>query len=421
MTDGAPDFQQARLLAYSCGQSLTCSVDVVSVRSDFGTVPPAQGIPQFLAADIHARNDVPVADCSAMDGYAVAGPPPWRFAGEALPGEANPVSLEPGTAIRVGTGSVIPNGTEAVVRWEDVESRQAWRQAGPDPGLTLGAMGAPKPPDGDNIRRSGEETRLAERIGVSGQLLTSSLRGAAAAAGLDELQVARPPRIALLATGDELQDSGVPSASKIRDALTPTLRSLLPAMGAGIGTACLVPDSRDAAQDALLAADSAAIILSTGMASAGPRDYMRDVLADLGAEMVIDNVQIRPGRPQGLAILPDGRMVALLPGNPFAAISAMVTIVQPLIAGALRASLPAIRAVARHGSVPKPGAVTRLYPARWSTPTEQTAGPAEPSALGIARLDILPWRGSAQLRGLAEAEALLIVPPTGEPGYLPLP
>lgn len=348
-----------------------------------------------LAAPLVARTPLPPYDVSAMDGYAVAGAGPWQVVGEVLAGAVWATALAPGTAVAVATGARLPQGTTAVLQ---VEHAQV---AG---GVLRGEVEA-----GRHVRPAGEECTAGEVLLPAGSAVTAAVLGLAAACGHDVLEVHPRPRVAGVVTGDELLRDGLPRDGRVRDALGPQLPLLVAAHGGDLVQRVHLRDDPVLLRAAVAEAQVEVVVV-TGATSVGPADHVRAVLHDLGAELLVDGVACRPGHPQLLARLPDGRCVVGLPGNPLAALVAALTVLAPLLArlgGRAPASSRALLG-ARVRAVPTS---TRLVPVR------------------LAGLEAHPVRhtGSGMLRGAALADGLAVVPPGPdlEPGdeveVLPLP
>ena len=360
-------------------------------------LPLAEAGGTVLAAPLTARSDLPACDTAAMDGYAVAGPGPWTVIGRALPGRGGPRTLAPGEAAEIGTGAPVPDGAGAVLPYE-----QAVRA-----GDEVSGLAEP----GRHVRRRGEEVAAGAEVLPAGAVLTPAALGLAASLGNDAVTVRPRPRVAALVTGDEIVDSGPSGPGRTRDAVGPLLPGLVGWAGGTHLPPVRVPDQRDALRDALAAAAAAAEVVTVcGASSKGPADHLRGVLAEAGAELVVEGVACRPGHPQLFARLPDGRPVVGLPGNPYAALAAALTLLVPAL-GALtgRAQRPErarlLRTVAAHPSD------TRLVPVR------RTDG-------GVVPVD---HDRPALLWGAALADALAVIPPGDRGGavadveLLPLP
>ncbi|MBA8792900.1 molybdenum cofactor synthesis domain-containing protein [Friedmanniella endophytica] len=235
--------------------------------------------------------------------------------------------------------------------------------------------------------------------------------GLLAAAGLDRVGVRPVPRVAVLVTGDELVDEGLPTASRPRDALGPALPGLLAGLGADAAHPTRVGDTVEELTRALrLALDvreptaQVDLVLVTGASSLGPADHLHKALADLGAELLVDGVACRPGHPQLLARLPGGTPVCGLPGHPFAAVAAVMTLVAPILA-------------VLDGRRPDP--VTRC---RWDGPRREHDVMLVPVRLIGGTPQPVGPSHSASLVAVAAATHLLVVPPgSDDPQMLRLP
>ncbi len=323
-----------------------------------------------LAAPLRAAVAVPGFDNAAMDGYAVRGAGPWRLTGDrVLAGRPDPGSLAEGTAVEIATGAPVPAGTDRVVPFEEAHL---------DGGLVSANDG-----DRMHIRRAGEDARTGQELVPAGHVVTPAVLGIAAAAGLDLLTVTRRPHVAVLLTGAEIVHSGLPPRGRIRDALGP----LLPPMFAGFGGHTTdVRAITDRSADALAAglqAGECDVLVVVGSSSVGPTDHLRTVLDHLGATLHVDGVACRPGHPQLLARHRQ-RWIVGLPGNPYAALVAAYTLVQPLIAGLTGRGLPRLPSAAITGPVrPAPG-LTRLVPVCWADGGAAVVPGGRPGYLGAA-------------------------------------
>lgn len=277
-----------------------------------------------LAGPVHARADLPAFDAAAMDGYAVAGPGPWALTGRVMAGQTAPGEVGPGQAVEIGTGAPVPYGTEAVVPYEATTREGA------------GVRGPFEP--GRHIRRRGEDCRKGVELVPSGTVVTPVVQGLAAGVGQDLLRVRRRPRVAVLVTGDELAASGLPAVGRVRDALGPLLPGLIAWAGGQAGPPSRVGDRRSLLATAIDGAGEADVVVVCGSSSRGAADHLRTVLHEAAAEFLVEGVACRPGHPQLLARLADGRPVVGLPGNPYAALVAALTLLVPLL-GALTGRL----------------------------------------------------------------------------------
>lgn len=362
-----------------------------------------------LAEPLAALTDLPSFDTSAMDGWAVAGPGPWTYeegTGVRAGDGSATAPLPDGTAVRIATGARAPADTTAVIRSEHAHVDEARRL------LTTRRPVV----TGQDIRPRGQECRAGDQLVPAGTVVTPAVLGLAAAAGYDALPAVPRPRVDVLVLGDELLAAGLPHDGLIRDALGPMLAPWLRALGAEVSAPRRLGDDAEALRTALTSSD-ADVIITTGGTASGPVDHVHPVLAAIGAELLVDGVAVRPGHPMLLALLaPDGPYLVGLPGNPLAAVSGLLTLAEPLLAGlAGRPAQDAYRALV-HADVPGHPQDTRLVP------VVHRAGRAG----GRDHVAPLRYNGPAMLRGIAAADGLAVVPAGGvrsgtEVGILDLP
>ncbi|MGW7410284.1 molybdopterin molybdotransferase MoeA [Streptomyces sp. NPDC054833] len=346
----------------------------------------SEALGHVLAEPVSALTDLPSFDTSAMDGWAVAGPGPWRLSGLLLAGQPPGGRLADGRAVQIATGAALPPGATAVLR----------REHGRIDGSLLHALhAAPEP--GRDIRPRAQECRAGEALLGAWVPVTPAVLGLAAAAGYDELSVTRRPRVELLVLGDELLETGLPSDGRVRDALGPLLPPWLSMMGAEVSVVRRIVDDADALLEAVTGT-SADLVVTTGGTAAGPADFVHPVLRRIGAELLVDGVAVRPGHPMLLAELPSGGHLVGLPGNPLAAVSGVLTLVEPLLRTLGGRVAQASVTAALASDVPGHPADTRLVPVALD---------------GRARAVPLRFHGPAMLRGLAGASAMAVVPPGG--------
>lgn len=376
---------------------------------------------QVLAGPLPALTDLPSFDTSAMDGWAVAGPGPWQVADHGdrprraagrgsgrgsgarnsgargsggrssspgagvLAGQDEPEPLPDGHAVPIATGARIPPGTSAVLRSEYGELRASGRR--------LHAAAPPEP--GADIRPRGQECRSGDELLPAGTVVNPAVLGLAAAAGYDELSVVPRPRVDLLVLGDELLHSGLPCGGRIRDALGPMAGPWVEAFGGYPGPPRFLGDDAEALFEAVTTS-TADLVVTTGGTAAGPVDHVHSVLDRAGATLLVDGVAVRPGHPMLLAGLPTGGCLVGLPGNPLAAVSGLLTLVEPVLCRLSGRSLPEPAQAALSGEVSAHPEDTRLVPVRNDGP-----GTVRP----------VRYAGPAMLRGIAAADALAVIPP----------
>ena len=377
MTLVRADWQAARTAAHEAGLSLRGAAERVGLD---------QAVDRTLAEDLRALASVPGFDASAMDGWAVRGGGPWRLGPTIVAGPVDPSEpgLDTGTARPITTGAVIPVGTDRVLRSES--------------GLIvdglLTAVDEPAAPP-QHIRRAGEEARPGDLLFVGGTRLTPPRVAVAAVSGLDDVAVVARPRVAVAVLGDEIVPSGVPRPGSVRDVFSVPVPRLLQSLGAGEVSSERVADDLEATIAALDRPD-AALVVTTGGTAHSSTDHVRAALDRLGAELVVDGMAMRPGQP--LLVARRGSTLHLcLPGNPMAAFVGLVVVGAPLIGGLLGRRPAPPRQVTLAVDVPHPrsGVLVQAY--------RDTVDGALPTVR----------QSSAMLRGLADADGLLIVPEGG--------
>ncbi|HSU70785.1 MAG TPA: molybdopterin molybdotransferase MoeA, partial [Micrococcaceae bacterium] len=327
---------------------------------------------------------------SAMDGWAVAGSPPWILA---EPGQR----LVSGQASPIVTGALIPPGAKSVLR---SESGQISTDDEGLPVLVLSGQAKPgEPKGGQHIRKAGGEAMAGDLLVQSGTVLNPAQIALAALAGLDELQVLGQPAVTLVFTGDEVISSGLPEPGQVRDTFSPQLDSVVRMLGGSVVGQQRSGDSLAAMVTALEDSvdDPADVVITTGATGRSSADFLRPAIAELGGTMIVDGVAMRPGHPSLLAEFPDGRFLVGLPGNPLAAFMGLLTLGAPLLARLGNRPRPGTLEVACGSPIqPNPGR-TRLVPYRL------VYGLASPAK----------FTDSGMLRGLASADGVMLVPPHG--------
>ncbi|WP_062210208.1 molybdopterin molybdotransferase MoeA [Streptomyces sp. NBRC 109706] len=339
-----------------------------------------------LASPLTALTDLPPFDTSAMDGWAVAGPGPWRLTGRSTALAGGPLSqpLTDGQAVPIATGARVPDGATAVLRTERGT-------------VDRGQLTGESPEPGGDIRPRGQECRSGVELLPAGDPLTPAGLGLAAAAGYDQLAVRPRPRAEVLVLGDELLFRGLPHDGRVRDALGPMIGPWLTSLGAQVLVTRRLGDDAEALREAV-ETTRADLLVTTGSTAAGPVDQLRGVLRELGAHLLVSGVAVRPGHPMLLAELPGGVPLIGLPGNPLAAVSGLLTLAAPLLRALVDRPAPADRGGWLTDRVTGHPRDTRLVPV--FCPDPATARP-------------LSYAGPAMLRGIAAASALAVIPPGG--------
>ncbi len=391
---------------------------------------PEAALGRVLAGDVMASTSLPPWDNSAMDGYAIraadvvraleSAPVRLTVVGEVRAGAAPDVRVLGGTAVRIATGAVMPPGADAVVPVElttplDVTGNPGPRgreAAGPLPAACLVHVGVEP---GNAIRRSASDVTAGEVVVEAGRLVTPAVVALAAGAGCGLVSVRARPRVAVLATGDEVRAPGdALGPAGIPDANGPGLRALVREAGAipvdlGIATDRL-EDVEDRVRRGLDAAD---LVVVSGGVSVGPYDVVRLAFEAVG-HMNLWRVAIQPGKPFafGRAEVPGRDAPVLLfglPGNPVSSFVTFELFVRPVIrrlAGHERLHRPADLAVLEE-------AVTKSAGRRGFQRVVAVRG-ADGSPLrdraGRVRVRLAGGQGSHVLSALAAADGLAVIP-----------
>jgi molybdopterin molybdotransferase len=394
------------------------------------THAPENALGQVLAIPVVAATDLPPWDNSAMDGYAiraadVAGatedrPVRLSVIDEVPAGGVATRSVEAGTAIRIATGAPLPDAADAVVPVE------LTTPLGGD-GSPLGPRGrdatGPLPAAcavhaaveaGNAIRHRGEDLREASEVLAAGTALTPAAIALAAGSGADAVAVYRRPRVAVLATGDEIRAPGEPlGPAGIPDANGPGLRALAAAAGATVIDLGIARDDLDDVLTRLRQGlDEADAVIVAGGVSVGPYDVVKRAFEIVG-RVDLWRVAVQPGKPFAFAVDPDGIVLFGLPGNPVSGFVTFELFVRP-----------AIRRLAGHRRLLRDGDAGVLLEPVSKAPGRRAylraiaerdeAGRPVRDAEGRVRVRLAGGQGSHVLSALAAADALAVVPETVE-------
>ncbi len=285
-------------------------------------VPIAEAAGRVAADDVRARVDLPPFAGSAMDGFAVRAadlPGTLQVVGESAAGRPYGARVEPGRAVAISTGAVVPEGADAVVPIEHVVKMANSVQ------VSLEAV------PGAHIRPRGGDIAAGEVAVPAGTRLTPARLAAAAASGIAELPCRRRPRVAVLATGSELVAPGEAlTVGQIYETNTLMLASVLAAAGADVLAQAPVADDEAALREALERGLAADVLVTSGGVSVGEHDLVRDAERDLGVEELFWRVAIKPGKPVSFGVRGQ-TLVFGLPGNPVSALVGSELFVKPVL------------------------------------------------------------------------------------------
>jgi molybdopterin molybdotransferase len=292
-------------------------------------VPLADGNRRVVATAIAANVTAPPADVSAMDGYAVRDedlsrlPARLRLAGESFPGPLYSGELERGCCVRIFTGATVPPGADRIVMQEHVEREQNFAIFDSSPGKAR------------HIRAKGSDFRKGDVLLQEGTLLGPRQMIAAAAADVNTLSVWRRPKLMVLSTGDELTEPGTARDRKgaIPESVSYGVAALAQEWGANyIGRVGLADRLDEMEEAAALSLRNADVVVVTGGASVGERDFAKQMFAGQKIKFLFSKVAIKPGKPVWLGRA-GGRIVLGLPGNPTSALVTARLFLAPLLAG----------------------------------------------------------------------------------------
>lgn len=297
---------------------------LVQPLHDTAEVPLAEALGRVLATDVASPIDVPGADNSAMDGYAFDGAAlapglRLRVVGTVYAGHPFTGTVGPGEAVRIFTGAPVPAGTDTVVMQEHVHAEDAVAEL-----RKLPARGA-------NVRAAGEDIARGATVLAAGTRLDAAGLGLLASVGCDRVTVVRRPRVAVVATGDELVPPGQPlGPGQIHDSNSTTLRAMLQGLGADVLDLghCGDDPAKLEAVFTRAAAECDAIVSSGGV-SVGDADHVMPLLARLG-ELHLWKVAMRPGRPLAFGRI-GGAWFFGLPGNPVSVMATFHQMVRPAL------------------------------------------------------------------------------------------
>jgi molybdopterin molybdotransferase len=354
---------------------------------DAAELPISAALGRVLAEDVVAAHDVPGFANSAMDGFAVqAGPAgrTLRVVGESRAGTPSPVPVGADEAVRISTGAVVPQGADAVLPVEDAEDR--------------GEAVVPRVEvaSGHHVRGAGEDLRAGSTVLRAGTGLGPAELGLAVEAGRATLRCARAPRVAVLATGDELvAPGGDLRPGQLHNSNAVTLGALAQRDGAELVHTGEVADDAQATREAIgRALEDADVLLLTGGVSVGPHDHVKPALQALGVEEVFWRVALRPGKPLWFGRR-GARLVFGLPGNPVSAMVCFLLFARPALAAMQGAPGPPARGRALLGAaVPRQRGREEAVRVRLENGRALPTGP----------------QGSHQLSSMLGADALAIVP-----------
>lgn len=356
-----------------------------------------EGLNCAVAAPHKALVDSPSIDASMKDGYAVISrevadaskdtPVRLELTGHMAAGGNQDVHVTPGATVRVLTGAKIPPGADAVVAEEFVRVDEK--------GVTVFIDAEP----GRNVLPRGSDVAVGQTIADAGQLLTPGLAGLLAAAGHRRVDVVRSPRVAIIATGDEVVALGAPlPEGKLYASNMITLGGWCRRYGLGTDLSIVKDEARELFTALKSAVEASDAIVTSGGAWTGDRDLVARTLEQLGWKQLFHHIRIGPGKAVGFGML-DGKPIFILPGGP-----------PSNLMGFLQIALPGLMRLAGHAQTGLPTARVRLG-------SELTGRFADWTQFIYGQIDhqedtpvFHALRNKSRLRSMSEATAIVAIP-----------
>jgi molybdopterin molybdotransferase len=362
-----------------------------------------EALGRVLARDVVSPVSLPLWDNASMDGYAVRAadvqgasadsPIRLRVVETIAAGARGTRVVGPGEAARIMTGAPVPEGADCVVRVEDTAVRGDVVEIRDDRDA------------GANVRAAGEDVRTGAVVVRAGTMLGAAHVGVLASVGCARPVVYRRPRVAILATGDELVSldafDEVLAGRRIVSSNSYSLEAAVRAAGGEPVPLGIAPDDRDALADRLRSADGCDLILTSGGVSVGDFDYTREVVTRLGGALSLWRVRMRPGAPIGFGRLFGAPWLGL-PGNPVSALVTFELFARPLLrtlAGSTRPHRRSVPVVLDEDVVLR-APLTHFLRCVLADGED-----------GWLRARLTGAQSSGMLTSMSSADALLIVPP----------
>ena len=354
-------------------------------------LPFAQSLGHVLAEDVLAPEEMPPFRASAMDGYAVVAADQSherRVIGEQDAGQHQALAVTPGTAVRIMTGAPLPKGADAVIPVEEATETDGY----------VHLPGAVSP--GRYVRPVGQDLRAGDLVLPRGAVIGPPEVGLLATMGRTTASVCPRPKVAIMATGDELvPPAKTPGPGQIRDGNSYALAAAVTVSGFRAVSLGHIPDETTALRQAILeGVDQADMLLTSGGVSMGRRDLIKPLFEDLGV-VHFGRVAVKPGKPLTYATV-NGVPVFGLPGFPVSSLLALENFVRP-----------ALRMMAGHSKLWRPRTRVRLaHDVRHAPDRTEFQRAVVTEREGVYWAQTTGVQVSARLRSLVGANALIELP-----------
>ncbi|MFO0901560.1 MAG: gephyrin-like molybdotransferase Glp [Pirellulales bacterium] len=368
-------------------------------------MPASEAVGCRLAEDVASDLDSPPYDKSTVDGFAVrsedaaAGRRTLAIVEQIAAGVMPRHTLAPGQTARIMTGAPLPDGADAVVMVEHTAAGR-WME-----GETVQLSDRPVRA-GQNILRRAQSMACGQVVLPAGRAIRPVEVGLLAEVGVAQVAVQRRPRVALLATGDELVTAHErPRGAQIRNSNGPLLRALAVAAGASAVELGIARDDEEDLRRHIGRALADDVLVLSGGVSAGLLDLVPQLLKQQGFECLFHKVQLRPGKPLWFGVRRVAGHTTLafgLPGNPVSGLVCWELFVKPALLKMRLGAAPAATEVAATLVAP--------HEQRGDRPTYWPAFLEEPASAVAPHVRLLNWQGSGDLRTLSDANALAVFP-----------
>ena len=376
------------------------------------SLPLSECRSRILREDVFCDADSPPFDKAIRDGFAVRfedltqSPVTLSVIGESRAGLAAGLTVQRGQCCEIMTGAPLPAGANAVVMVEHTE------RLSPASVRILKSVR-----ENEGWLRLGAESRKGDRVLQAGRQIGLADVGLLASAGKSRVMVSRKPRVAIIATGDELVEvQETPGSSQIRNSNSYTIQAQTMEAGAAPVLLGIARDNLEDLRTKIRHGLESDILLVSGGVSMGKYDLVENVFAEFGVEVLFDKIAMKPGKPTVFGHRGDTYVFGL-PGNPISTIVSFHMFVRPLILFLLKAA----------DTRPKILEAKLEAPAKCDPQRASLVPALVRFEGGQYRIAVAPWKGSSDLVGLARANALIVIPRregTLEPGetaqFLPM-